>query len=312
VRVRRPAALAGVATVAALMPALPAFAHGAPVSPISRSAACAAGGGTKTGTAACKAARAANGGPFGTFDNVRVPNVDGADRKVVPDGKLCSGGLAAFKGLDIARDDFPATSVKAGRTLTVQYRTTAPHRGSFRIYLTRQGYDPKKKLTWDDLGSKPIATVTNPPIRDGAYVMSAKLPTGRTGRHMLYIVWQTSSTPDTYYSCSDLVFGAAAPAAAPTASAKPVPSRSTAVAKAKATRSAAPATRSAEPAAVATAAPAATTEPPAPQPQSLTPVGDESRVTLGHQIVAGALVVAFGVTAWAGIGRLRRRRFENR
>ena len=43
--------------------------------------------------------------------------------------------------------------------------------------------------------------------------MSGKLPPDRSGRHVLYMVWQTTSTPDTYYSCSDLVFtgrGAAA------------------------------------------------------------------------------------------------------
>src|SRR5689334_9655320 len=152
--IRRLAAVSGALAVAALVPALPASAHGAPTTPISRTAACAAGGGTATGTAACKAARAANGGPFGTFDNLRVPNVNGNDRKAVPDGKLCSGGLADFKGLDLARSDFPSTSVTAGKTLPIKYRATQPHAGSFRIYLTKQGFDPSKKLTWDDLASK--------------------------------------------------------------------------------------------------------------------------------------------------------------
>jgi chitin-binding protein len=39
--------------------------------------------------------------------------------------------------------------------------------------------------------------------------MPGKLPKGRTGRHMIYTIWQTSSTPDTYYSCSDVTFGSA-------------------------------------------------------------------------------------------------------
>src|SRR5690242_10250757 len=142
---RRLAAAAAAGLLPPLRLALPAFAHGAPTTPISRSAACAAGGGTATGTAACKAARTANGGPFGTFDNLRVPDVDGNDRKFVPDGELCSGGLDKFKGLDIARDDFPSTTVTGGRSLTIRYRATLPHAGSFRIYLTRPGYDPAKK-----------------------------------------------------------------------------------------------------------------------------------------------------------------------
>src|SRR4051794_15306464 len=96
--VRRLIAFTGAAVFAGLVPAIPAFAHGAPTSPISRSAAC-AGGGSKTGTAACKAALKANGGAFGSFDNIRVSGVDGNDKKFVPDGELCGGGLDAFKGL---------------------------------------------------------------------------------------------------------------------------------------------------------------------------------------------------------------------
>jgi predicted carbohydrate-binding protein with CBM5 and CBM33 domain len=313
--VRRLAALAGAAALAGLAtPALPAFAHGATTTPVSRTAAC-AGGGSDTAGAACQAARKANGGDFGNFDNLRIANVDGNDRSVVPDGQLCSGGLAAFKGLDIARDDFPATSVTGGSTLKIKYRTTIPHQGSFRIYLTKPGYDPAKKLTWDDLGRQPLADVKDPPVVDGAFVMSAKLPTGRTGRHMLYIVWETTSTPDTYYSCSDVVFKSAATVVTPKATVKPSPTPTkTKKAVAAAPTSAAPSSVATAPVAapVAKKATIAATEPPAPQSQSFTRVGDESRVTLGHQIVVAALVVAFGVTAWAVIGRLRRKRFENR
>jgi len=295
--IRRLAAAAAAGLLPPMLLALPAFAHGAPTSPISRTAACAAGGGTATGTAACKAARAANGGPFGTFDNLRVPNVNGNDRKAVPDGKLCSGGLADFKGLDLARADFPSTSVTAGKTLPIKYRATQPHAGSFRIYLTKQGFDPKQKLTWDDLASKPLAEIKDPPLKDGSYQMSVKLPSDRTGRQILYIVWQTSSTVDTYYSCSDLVFASAAvrKSAAPVATKKAAPSKSP---------SAAPTTKTA--AETTPAAAEQTTQ------QAITPVGDQSKVTLGHGIVAGALVVGGGFLAYALIGGFLRRRRENR
>ena len=295
--IRRLAAAAAAGLLPPMLLVLPAFAHGAPTSPISRTAACAAGGGTATGTAACKAARAANGGPFGTFDNLRVPNVNGNDRKAVPDGKLCSGGLADFKGLDLARADFPSTSVTAGKTLPIKYRATQPHAGSFRIYLTKQGFDPKQKLTWDDLASKPLAEIKDPPLKDGSYQMSVKLPSDRTGRQILYIVWQTSSTVDTYYSCSDLVFASAAvrKSAAPVATKKAAPSKSP---------SAAPTTKTA--AETTPAAAEQTTQ------QAITPVGDQSKVTLGHGIVAGALVVGGGFLAYALIGGFLRRRRENR
>jgi chitin-binding protein len=290
----------GAAVAVGLLPAAPALAHGAPTSPISRSAAC-AGGGSKTGTAACKAALKANGGAFGTFDNVRVPNVNGNDKKFVPDGELCGGGLDAFKGLNIARDDFPATSVTSGKTLTIKYRATIAHQGSFRVYLTKQGYSPTKKLVWGDLGSKPLTDVADPPLKDGAFSFSVKLPE-RTGRQILYIVWQTSNTPDSYYSCSDLAFPAAAKKAVPAV---------TKAASKKATPSASPsASRTAE--AVAAAAGEPTTAAAAPAAQNLTPVSDETKVTLGHQIIIGALVLAFGALVVGMIGRLRRKRFENR
>jgi predicted carbohydrate-binding protein with CBM5 and CBM33 domain len=309
VKIRRLAALAGVVVLGGLLPApSPAFAHGAPTTPISRTAACASGG-SDTGSAACQAARKANGGRFGAFDNLRIANVNGDDRRVVPDGELCSGGIGQFKGLDIARDDFPATKVTGGRKLTIRYRTTIPHRGSFRIYLTRPGYDPAEKLTWADLGSKPLVTVTDPPVRDGAYVMSAKLPTGRTGRHILYVVWETSSTPDTYYTCSDLVFPAAGKASAPA----PAPATSRATVKPKAARTtAAPTTATATTAAPVAAA--TSSAPPAAAPVAqpdLTPVSDNSDITLGHQIIVGAVLLAAGAVVWAAIDRIRRRRRRN-
>jgi predicted carbohydrate-binding protein with CBM5 and CBM33 domain len=301
--VRRLLALTGAAVVAGLLPSVPALAHGAPTSPISRSAAC-AGGGSKTGTAACKAALKANGGAFGSFDNIRVPNVNGNDKKFVPDGELCGGGLDAFKGLNIARDDFPATTVTGGKTLAIKYRATIAHKGSFRVYLTKQGYSPAKKLAWGDLGSKPLTDVTDPPLTGGAFQFGVKLPE-RTGRQILFIVWQTSNTPDTYYSCSDLAF----PAAAAVATSPPAAKK--AVATKKATPSASPsASRTAAAAPLAAAAPTTSAAPVAAP--DLTPVSDTTKVTLGHQILIGALVLVIGALAVAGFGRLRRKRFENR
>jgi chitin-binding protein len=301
--VRRLIAFTGAAVFAGLVPAIPAFAHGAPTSPISRSAAC-AGGGSKTGTAACKAALKANGGAFGSFDNIRVSGVDGNDKKFVPDGELCGGGLDAFKGLNIARDDFPATTVTGGKTLAIKYRATIAHQGSFRVYLTDQGYSPAKKLAWGDLGSKPLTNVANPPLTDGAFQFSVKLPQ-RTGRQILFIVWQTSNTPDTYYSCSDLAF----PAAAKVITSPPAAKK--AAATKKATPSASPST-SRTPEAAPLAADAATTSAAPVAAPDLTPVSDSTKVTLGHQILIGALVLVVGALAVAGFGRLRRKRFENR
>jgi len=188
-----------------LWAAAPAVAHGAPTDPVSRVYGCSPDGG-KTGTAACRAAVAANGSPFTAWDNLRVANVNGRDRQTVPDGQLCSGGLPAYRGLDLARSDWPSTRLTPGASLTMRYASTIPHTGTFKLYLTKPGYDPAKSLTWSDLPEKPFAEVTDPTLTDGAYRLRATLPSDRTGRHVLYTIWQNSSTPDTYYSCSDVVF----------------------------------------------------------------------------------------------------------
>ncbi|MFH9980569.1 lytic polysaccharide monooxygenase [Streptomyces sp. NPDC017179] len=213
---RGTAAAVAVSALLTLWAAGPARAHGAPTDPVSRVYACSPDGGW-AGTAACRAAVAANGGaPFTAWDNLRVANVGGRDRQVVPDGKLCSGGLPAYKGLDLARTDWPSTRLKPGARLTMSYASTIPHEGTFRLYLTRPGYDPTKPLTWSDLPERPFAEVKDPPLTGGAYRIGATLPADRTGRHVLFTVWQNSSTPDTYYSCSDVVFAKATNATAGT------------------------------------------------------------------------------------------------
>ncbi len=290
------AAAAGIVAAVALLPAAPALAHGAPTRPISRTAACASRG-EATGAAACRAARKATGGALGSFDNLRIANVNGRDKQVVPDGKLCSGGLDAYAGLDLPRTDWPSTSVTAGDTLSVRYAGTIPHKGSFRIYLTKPGYAPEAPLTWADLTGKPIAEVTDPPLRDGAYRMNVKLPGNRSGRHVLYTVWETSSTPDTYYSCSDLVIEAAPKAAASTRTAP-------------ATTKAAPSSPAPEPPAqqspIATPAGAepriTTTEPPRLDPVASTA---NDRARLGHWIIGGALTVILATLVGALLTRRR-------
>ncbi|MFG2129925.1 lytic polysaccharide monooxygenase [Streptomyces sp. NPDC048751] len=202
----------------------PAQAHGAPTDPVSRVVACSPDGGARKSTAACEAAVAANGAPFTAWDNLRVANVNGRDRQTIPDGELCSGGLPAYKGLDLARSDWPSTRLTPGSTLSMKYVSTIPHTGTFRLYLTKPGYDPTKPLTWSDLPQRPFAEVTDPTLTGGAYRLNAKLPADRTGRHVLYTVWQNSSTPDTYYSCSDVVFPEAKASAAPPATKAPAAS----------------------------------------------------------------------------------------
>ncbi|HZF90572.1 lytic polysaccharide monooxygenase [Streptomyces sp.] len=187
--------------------AVPASAHGSMGDPVSRVAQCYAEGPESPSSQACRAAVAA-GGTQALYDwnGIRIGNAAGQHRALIPDGKLCSANNEAFKGLDLARADWPATSVRSG-SYTFKYRVTAPHRGTFTVYLTKPGYDPAQPLAWDDLDlANPVATATDPAAAGGFYTFSGTLPE-RTGKHLLYAVWQRSDSPEAFYSCSDVTFG---------------------------------------------------------------------------------------------------------
>ncbi|MET8061341.1 lytic polysaccharide monooxygenase auxiliary activity family 9 protein [Streptomyces microflavus] len=194
-----PFALAGLA-------AAPALAHGSLTDPVSRVSACFAEGPESPVSAACKAAVAA-GGTQALYDwnGVNIANAAGKHRELIPDGKLCSAANDKFKGLDLPRADWPASPVKAGKH-TFKFRATAPHKGSFELYLTKAGYDPTKPLAWSDLEAKPFAQATDPALVDGSYVFDGTIPDG-AGRQLIYTVWQRSDSPEAFYACSDVVFG---------------------------------------------------------------------------------------------------------
>lgn len=200
-------ALAGVAPlVLTVLTASPAAAHGSMTDPVSRVSACYAEGPESPQSAACKAAVQV-GGAQALYDwnGVRDGNAGGKSRTRIPDGKLCSANNPAYKGLDLARADWPSSRMRAG-THTFHYKATAPHKGSFELHLTKKGYDPAKPLKWSDLESKPFVKVTDPKLTHGEYVFSGKVP-ARSGRHLIYSVWQRSDSPEAFYTCSDVVFG---------------------------------------------------------------------------------------------------------
>ncbi|MEU1197836.1 lytic polysaccharide monooxygenase [Streptomyces sp. NPDC005813] len=187
--------------------AAPASAHGSMGDPVSRVSQCYAEGPESPRSDACKAAVAA-GGTQALYDwnGIRIGDANGRHQQLIPDGKLCSANNDEFKGLDLARADWPATSVSSG-AYTFKYRVTAPHKGTFKVYVTKAGYDPSKPLAWDDLDlAHPVATATDPVASGGFYTFSGTLP-ARSGKQLLYAVWQRSDSPEAFYSCSDVTFG---------------------------------------------------------------------------------------------------------
>ncbi|MGA4842895.1 lytic polysaccharide monooxygenase auxiliary activity family 9 protein [Streptomyces sp. G45] len=200
------AATAGIPLVLSGVVAAPAAAHGSMTDPVSRVAACFQEGPEAPRSAACKAlVRAGGTQPLYDWNEVNIANAAGKSREIIPDGKLCSAGNAKYKGLDLPRTDWPSTRLRAGKH-TFRYRATAPHKGTFELYLTKPSYDPAKPLKWSDLQARPFAKVTDPKLVNGSYVFSGKVP-ARSGRHLVYSIWQRSDSPEAFYTCSDVVFG---------------------------------------------------------------------------------------------------------
>ncbi|MFI6623960.1 lytic polysaccharide monooxygenase [Streptomyces sp. NPDC050528] len=187
--------------------AAPAVAHGSMGDPVSRVTQCYAEGPESPKSDACKAAVAA-GGTQALYDwnGIRIGDANGQHQTLIPDGKLCSANNEEFKGLDLARADWPTTSVSSG-SYTFKYRVTAPHKGTFKVYITKSGYDPAQPLAWSDLDLEhPVATSADPVASNGFYTFSGTLPQ-RSGKQLLYAIWQRSDSPEAFYSCSDVSFG---------------------------------------------------------------------------------------------------------
>ena len=238
------------AVIAALVPT-PSWAHGALLTPGSRTYLCYKDGLISTGeikptNLACSNAKDVGGTqPFYDWFGVLRSDGQGRTRGFIPDGALCSGGFTKYAGFDAPRSDWPVTHLTAGANFTWTYSAWAAHPGWYYLYVTKDGYDPNQALTWADMEETPFLTVDHPPLTgsspDGFYSWGGRLPANKTGRHVIYSVWQRSDSMETFYGCSDVVFdggngevtgicpgcnGGPGPSASPSRSASPNPSRS--------------------------------------------------------------------------------------
>ncbi|PCG87467.1 chitin-binding protein [Streptomyces sp. WZ.A104] len=205
--------VASAATFVSLTPS-PASAHGSVFGPVSRVSACFAEGPEAPKSQVCKDLVADSGTqPLYDWNEVNIADADGRHQEVIPDGKLCSANREKYRALDWARTDWPATTVAAG-SYDFDVRVTAPHLGTMTMYITKQGFDPAKPLKWSDLDPTPVGTHPTPRTSDnGYYHFTGSLP-ARTGRHIIYKVWQRHDSPEAFYGCSDVVFGTAGASAA--------------------------------------------------------------------------------------------------
>jgi predicted carbohydrate-binding protein with CBM5 and CBM33 domain len=203
---------AGLLVGAMVMAATPAYAHGSMENPISRVYNCRLENPESPDSNACKAAVQLGGTqPVYDWNEINIPNAAGNHRAIIPNGKLCSAGRDKYKGFDLPRSDWVATNLTSGAQTTLTFYATAPHRGRWDLYVTRNGYNPNQPLNWDTLEATPFFSVNEPPVANNRYTFNVRLPSGKSGRHLIYLIWQRNDSPEAFYSCSDVVFGGGAP-----------------------------------------------------------------------------------------------------
>lgn len=192
-----------------------AYSHGSMETPVSRVYNCFLENPENPKSEACRAA-VQEGGTQALYDwnGVNQGSANDRHREIIPDGKLCSGGNELFKGLDLARGDWPSTMIAPDENgkLDFVFRATAPHSTEyFRFYVTRDDYDPLLPLKWSDLGSSPFCEITTVTLDNGRYKMTCPFPAGKSGKHVIYAIWQRDDSPEAFYTCMDVEFGGGVP-----------------------------------------------------------------------------------------------------
>lgn len=188
----------------------PIIAHGTVTYPPSRVWVCfnelTTGVSNETTSPACTAS-VIGWGTQAFYDWSEVARMDANDmhRDIIMDGNLASAGRPdKFGGIDQARSDWVATDVVPG-PFTLTWTNSAPHQTLYyEVYITKADWTPDQPLTWDNIE---LVTRTGPRTASATDDIDLVLPQ-RTGKHVLYSIWQRSLTPEAFYSTSDIDFGA--------------------------------------------------------------------------------------------------------
>ncbi|QCB94888.1 lytic polysaccharide monooxygenase [Cellulomonas shaoxiangyii] len=218
-RLRRLALALPVAVLAAglgaTLAATPAAAHGSVTDPPTRNYGCWERWGDNHLDPAmaqqdpmCYQAWQANPNTMWNWNGLFREGVGGRHEAVIPNGQLCSGGRtqnALYGSLDTP-GAWVMKSVPTNFTLTLT--DSAKHGADYlRVYVSKAGFDPTREaLGWDDLD---LVKETGRYGTTGLYQTDVNLA-GRSGRAVLFTVWQASHLDQPYYLCSDINIGGTA------------------------------------------------------------------------------------------------------
>ncbi|PZF85050.1 lytic polysaccharide monooxygenase auxiliary activity family 9 protein, partial [Micromonospora endophytica] len=220
-------AAAAVAAVATLLLstalANPVSAHGSVANPVSRNYGCWQRWGgdfqnprMATEDPMCWQAWQADPNAMWNWNGLYRDGVGGNHQAAVPNGQLCSGGRTEngrYRAMETP-GAWRATSV--ANNFRLKFYDQASHGADYiRVYASRQGYDPlTTPLAWSHLelvgqiGNTP-ASQWQPETGGVSIEVPVNAP-GRTGRHVIFTIWQASHSDQAYYICSDVQFGGGA------------------------------------------------------------------------------------------------------
>ena len=190
------------------IPAELVYSHGTFTTPVSRIYKCFLENPENPVSDSCKEAVAV-GGTQALYDwnGVNIGNANDMHMDIIPDGQLCGAGRELFKGMNLARDDWFSNEISPNQQgeLDFVFKATAPHSTKyFDFYITKDGYDPLVPLKWSDLEATPFCSITEVVLEDGNYNMNCPFPEGKTGKHLIYNIWQRDDSQEAFYACIDV------------------------------------------------------------------------------------------------------------
>jgi len=155
--------------------------------------------------------------PYQTDDQSVTPPADG---HILSGGKTDERDCINFTDEEMSKKlntpfTWPLLNVEAGQVFKVQWQYTAAHvtRG-YRWLITKDGWDPKQRISRAQLEAKPFFEdfYTQVPYYQHADEMKAKvehqvtLPKGKKGRHVVVLMWIVANTGNAFYQAFDLDF----------------------------------------------------------------------------------------------------------
>ncbi|WP_440974343.1 lytic polysaccharide monooxygenase auxiliary activity family 9 protein [Pseudomonas koreensis] len=160
-------------------------------------------------------------GPFpAPFDTDNPSVVPPADGFILSGGKTDDRACVNFTAEEMSQKlnrpfTWPMLSVDPGQLFKVTWQYTAPHttRG-YRWLITKDGWDPKQRISRAQLEAQPFAEDFYPqvPYYIHANELKAKvnhevkLPANKKGHHVVVLMWIVANTGNAFYQAFDIDF----------------------------------------------------------------------------------------------------------